>query len=101
LGHGSTSATKEGPRCNGVSRLQTLGRSWQAFTRHNRSGGALAITVIAELLGVPSEDRNKFREWSDAAVSGNATTEYLEKVLVPHMEAFSDYLRRMFEEKHM
>jgi cytochrome P450 len=61
----------------------------------------LPITVIAELLGVSSEDRNKFREWSDAAVSGNATKEYLEEVLVPHMTAFSDYLRRMFEEKRI
>src|SRR5918994_4985600 len=59
----------------------------------------LPITVIAELLGVPVEDRNNFREWSDAAVSGNATAEYLEEVLLPHMQAFSDYLRRMFEEK--
>ena len=52
----------------------------------------LPIMVIAEFLGVPAEDRNSFREWSDAAVSGNATTEYLEEVLVPHMTAFSDYL---------
>src|ERR687898_21519 len=59
----------------------------------------LPIIVIAELLGVPAEDRNSFREWSDAAVSGNATTQYLEEVLLPHMQAFSDYLRRMFEEK--
>ncbi len=33
----------------------------------------LPITVIAELLGVPAEDRDKFREWSDAAVSGDTT----------------------------
>jgi cytochrome P450 len=59
----------------------------------------LPITVIAELLGVPTEDRNRFREWSDAAVSGNASQEYLEKVLLPHMQAFTDYLRQMFEEK--
>jgi cytochrome P450 len=59
----------------------------------------LPITVIAELLGVPVEDRNKFREWSDAAVSGNATQEYVEKILIPHMQAFTDYLRAMFEEK--
>jgi cytochrome P450 len=61
----------------------------------------LPIIVIAELLGVPAEDRDSFREWSDAAVSGNATTEYLEEVLVPHMTAFSDYLRQMFDKKRM
>src|SRR5918993_1220239 len=60
----------------------------------------LPITVIAELLGVPAEDRNNFREWSDAAVSGNASQEYLEQVLIPHMQAFTDYLRALFEEKH-
>jgi cytochrome P450 len=59
----------------------------------------LPITVIAELLGVSSEDRDKFREWSHAAVSGNATQEYVEKILLPHMQAFTDYLRTMFEEK--
>src|SRR5215211_1004956 len=37
----------------------------------------LPITVIAELLGVPVEDRDKFREWSHAAVSGNATRKYM------------------------
>ena len=29
----------------------------------------LPITVIAELLGVPPADRDRFREWSDAFVS--------------------------------
>lgn len=59
----------------------------------------LPITVIAELLGVPAEDRYKFREWSDAAVSGNMTQEYMQSILIPHMQAFTDYLRAMFEEK--
>jgi cytochrome P450 len=59
----------------------------------------LPIIVIAELLGVPAEDRNKFRQWSNAAVSGDTTQEYMEKVLLPHMQAFTDYLRAMFEEK--
>jgi cytochrome P450 len=58
----------------------------------------LPITVIAELLGVPAEDRDRFRRWSDAAVSGNATQEYVESIL-PEMQAFVDYLREMFEEK--
>jgi cytochrome P450 len=59
----------------------------------------LPITVIAELLGVSAEDRNRFREWSNAAVSEDTTQEYMEKVLLPHMQAFTDYLRAMFEEK--
>ena len=59
----------------------------------------LPITVIAELLGVPAEDRNSFREWSDAAVSGDASQDYMERMLIPHMQAFTDYLRRMFEAK--
>jgi len=59
----------------------------------------LPITVIAELLGVPAEDRNKCREWSDAAVSGDTTQEYVEKILLPHMQAFTDYLRALFDEK--
>jgi cytochrome P450 len=59
----------------------------------------LPIIVIAELLGVPAEARNNFREWSNAAVSGDTTQEYVEKVLLPHMEAFVGYLRAMFEEK--
>ena len=40
------SATKEGRRYNGASRLRTLGRSWHAFTRHNCSGGVLALNPI-------------------------------------------------------
>ena len=59
----------------------------------------LPIPVIAELLGVPAEDRDSFREWSDAAVSGNTTQEHLDKVLIPHMQAFTDYLHALFEEK--
>ena len=59
----------------------------------------LPITVIAELLGVPVEDRNRFREWSDVAVSGDTTQEYVEKILLPHMQAFIEYLRALFEEK--
>ena len=58
----------------------------------------LPIIVIAELLGVPAEDRDKFREWSDVGASGNMTEEYLATML-PAMEAFTDYLRAMFEEK--
>ncbi len=61
----------------------------------------LTITVITDLLGVPAEDRNKFREWTTTAINGlsGATQEYVEKFLIPHMRAFTDYLQAMFEEK--
>lgn len=32
----------------------------------------LPVTVIAELLGIPLEDRDKFKVWSDAIISGTA-----------------------------
>ncbi len=36
----------------------------------------LPVTVIAELLGIPAERREEFKQWSDALVSGDeATTE--------------------------
>ena len=78
----------------------------------------LPITVIAELLGVSAEDRDKFREWSHAvsanaaqeyvrdkfpewthAVSANATQEYAQKIRLSYMQAFTNYMRTMFEEK--
>jgi cytochrome P450 len=31
----------------------------------------LPITVIAELLGIPAERREDFKQWSDASVSGD------------------------------
>lgn len=58
----------------------------------------LSITTIAELLGVPVEDRDKFREWTDVALSGNGTIEDKEKI-IPSMQAFADYLRAVFEGK--
>jgi cytochrome P450 len=58
----------------------------------------LSANVIAELLGVSVEDRDKFRKWTDAAASGNGTLEYTEKIL-PDMRAFADYLCTAFEGK--
>jgi cytochrome P450 len=43
----------------------------------------LPITVIAELLGVPAEDQNRFREWSDAAVSGTRPQNTRRRFLSP------------------
>jgi cytochrome P450 len=60
----------------------------------------LPFIVITELLGVPAEDRDRLSEWSDVVTAPrNATPEYVEKKLIPYMQAFADYLREMFEEK--
>ncbi|MGP4074274.1 cytochrome P450 family protein [Halobacillus sp. K22] len=54
----------------------------------------LPIIVISELLGVPVEDRNKFRKWSNTivAASDNGAVDFQEDV-----EAFTAYLTRLFE----
>ncbi|MCB0195075.1 MAG: cytochrome P450 [Anaerolineae bacterium] len=55
----------------------------------------LPIIVIAELLGVPAEDRDKFRAWSDMAVS---TTSYAEvEKTASAMLDFTAYLGVLFE----
>lgn len=58
----------------------------------------LPITVISEMLGVPKEDRQKFRQWSNTAVSSDMSMEYAER-LRSEMQAFTSYLRDLFEQK--
>ncbi|KKI93157.1 cytochrome P450 [Bacillus sp. SA1-12] len=58
----------------------------------------LPIIVISEMLGVPREDRNKFRKWSDALINGsNQLEDYQERVL-PAMKAFMHYLHLLLDE---
>ncbi|GGF18798.1 cytochrome P450 [Halobacillus andaensis] len=56
----------------------------------------LPIIVISELLGVPSEDRDRFRKWSNTiiAASNEFETDFIEDV-----EAFTSYLTSLFEER--
>jgi cytochrome P450 len=58
----------------------------------------LPITVIAELLGVPPADRDRFREWSNAMVSPALSTAELERFGVL-MSDFVAYLHVLFEER--
>jgi cytochrome P450 len=55
----------------------------------------LPIIVIAELLGVPSEDRDKFRVWSDRVVSPTSYAEVEQTASA--MLDFTAYLRVLFE----
>jgi cytochrome P450 len=58
----------------------------------------LPITVIAELLGVPPADRDRFREWSAAMVSPALAADELERFGASMVE-FAGYLHALFEER--
>jgi cytochrome P450 len=58
----------------------------------------LPIIVIAELLGIPAQDRDRFRTWSDAVVRPAVSPEDLER-LSQQMREFVAYLRELFERR--
>jgi cytochrome P450 len=58
----------------------------------------LPITVIAELLGVPTADRDRFREWSDAMVRPAIAAAELER-FGALMTDFVAHLHALFEER--
>jgi cytochrome P450 len=58
----------------------------------------LPITVIAELLGIPVVDQNRFREWSDAVVRPALGPAELER-FAAQMREFVAYLRELFERR--
>ncbi len=58
----------------------------------------LPIIVIAELLGIPAQDGNRFREWSDAVVNPTMD-EASQKRFFVLMTEFTDYLRALFTER--
>ncbi|MDO7908059.1 cytochrome P450 [Paenibacillus sp. JX-17] len=55
----------------------------------------LPIIVICEILGVPSEDREKFRLWSNTII--DASNEETGKYFEQHANEFLQYLRDWFE----
>jgi len=64
---------------------------------------SLPITTIAELLGVPTEDREQFKEWSDVLISGPQLTggdeEALEDRRATARDELGAYFLNLFEEK--
>ncbi|WP_163526137.1 cytochrome P450 family protein [Halobacillus ihumii] len=54
----------------------------------------LPIIVICEMLGVPSQDRDKFRTWSNTLVEASNDPEEAAQLQV-HMEEFVMYLRQL------
>lgn len=58
----------------------------------------LPIIVIAEMLGIPATDRNRFRAWSDAFVTPALTEEEWRRA--EHLlNEFVDYLGQVFAER--
>lgn len=53
----------------------------------------LPVTVIAELLGIPAEDRRRFREWSDRVVSVASSLDALR--VIPAVWQFMRYIRTL------
>ena len=58
----------------------------------------LPITVIAELLGVPTADQERFRAWSDAIITPVLEPEALERFF-EQMSEFVAYLQELFTER--
>ena len=55
----------------------------------------LPMTIITEILGVPTEDRDKFHKWSNAVVSLTSLKPNLR--VLPSVWKFIRYLRKFFE----
>lgn len=68
--------------------------------------GALAaplpMLVIAELIGVPIEDRDQFRQWSDAMAAGTGTFDSEQiRLAVEGEHKIQDYLRGIIEQRRV
>lgn len=73
--------------------------SWQQNEPYEVVDGLsypLPVTVIAEMMGIPSSDRESFRRWSDAAVAFNAMGEGAD-LAVTEMGELKDYLAAAVE----
>lgn len=57
----------------------------------------LPIMVICEMLGVPIEDQDKFREWSSVIMEGfnnPSFTERTDEVLIAFVDYLQDFITR-------
>ena len=82
-------------------RIQTLADELLERVAHKREMDLindyalpLPMTIITEILGVPTTDRNKFHKWSQAVVS--LTSPKAKLRVIPSVWMFIRYLRRFF-----
>ena len=57
----------------------------------------LPMTMITEILGVPTQDRDKFHKWSKVIVSVNQFNNNWR--VIPAIWKFNRYLRRFFKKR--
>jgi cytochrome P450 len=58
----------------------------------------LPIVVIAQILGIPPEDRDQFRAWSNAFVAPSLNEEESQRAAAL-LQQFVDYLRAIFQQR--
>jgi cytochrome P450 PksS len=63
----------------------------------------LPITVILEMLGIPTTDHQQFRAWTQAIVQGQSASQEPEKVstAIAAEEAFINYIKTLIAEKRV
>lgn len=61
----------------------------------------IPTTIIAEMLGVPVQDRERFKNWSNALLLSSATTWRGMAANVPRLRAFLRYIRGLVQERRL
>jgi cytochrome P450 PksS len=57
----------------------------------------IPTTIIAQMLGIPPEDRTRFTRWSDSLLSSSATSVKGMATNLPRFRAFMRYVRELIE----
>lgn len=57
----------------------------------------LPVTVIADILGIPQEDRHKFHGWSRAMIGASAASSLGQLRVIPSMLVFMSYIRKLIK----